>query len=716
MTVHSPHADSTAIAGAAAGDAPGELPTSSWWAARCALLQQRLLARGAVSLRHSLVASFAHTLARYASHDVITRGSRQERCAAGAALLEAALMEFEYHRVEAAAALHARACGALRLRHAVVGAMGKRTVHQQDAKAQMVLRWAVDPEADAALEAGLPLPALPLTGQPHKPVDASAAAASSIASMVGEAAEESDVLHAPQLAQNDAPPTDAAIGDDDDGLTATWLPPLESAAVLVGALCVRKGRASDELRAWEMAPFVEAVRCQVAGAPLVRAAADLLAARHERTRGRTAARALAGLEGLVQALWTGHANGDAPTAQARARLAWAAWLPPAASLRREWGEQLLGAGLVGAAMGEFQALELWDALVLCLQLAGKRAEAAAVVRRRLEVTPGEARLWCALGDATEEEEHYATAWRVSAGRSARAQRCLARGAARRQDWAACATAWRAALGVNSLHADGWFALGFAEMQLGKDAAALAAFSRVAQQEPSHAEAWNNVAALSLRCGNSAAALSALTECVRHRRDDWRLWDNMAVIAAECGEWAAAAQAASRLLALSQGKRVPPLDVMTSLTRVALEQGPQSLVAAQVGDVLRGACAAGCGGSAGTSAAALWHLNAQLRAAAGEHTAAAECLARRLRALQGTAWDSEAEAFQAYADASADLATGALQSGTTHELAATRLQLRGTLKRVTERFGEHPAYGRLSALLADVETRRDALLKTGIATD
>ena len=661
-----------------------------------------------------MVASFARTLARYASTAVITSGSRPERCAAGAALLEAALMEFEYHRVEAAAALHSRACAALRLRHAVVGAMGVRTVYQQDAKAQMVLRWALDPEADGTLEAGLPMPALPLTGQPHKPVDAStAAAAPSVASMVGEAAEESDVLHAPQLVrpgiaqQADA----AAAAVDADELAATWLPPLESAAVLVGALCVRKGRASDELRAWEMAPFIEAVRCQPAGAPLVRAAADLLAARHERTRGRTAARALAGLEGLVQALWPPSPHGGAghaPTAQGRARLAWVAWLPPAASLRREWGEQLLGAGLVGAAMSEFQALELWDALVLCLQLAGKRAEAAALVRRRLEVTPGEARLWCALGDATEEEEHYATAWRVSSGRSARAQRCLARAAARRQHWVACSSAWRLALGINSLHADGWFALGFAEMQQGKDTAALAAFSRVTQQEPSHAEAWNNVAALSLRCGNKVAALSALHECVRHRRDDWRLWENMAVIAAECCEWSTAAHAATRLLALSQGKRVPPLDVMTALTAAARDMGPHSLLAAQVSDVLRGACAAGCGGSAGPSAAGLWDLNAQLRAAAGEHTAAGECLARRLRALQSTAWDSEAEAFQAYADACADVAAGALQCGTTHELAATRLQLRGTLKRVAERFGEHPAYGRLTALLDQVEARRGAL--------
>ena len=657
--------------------------------------------------------SFARTLARHASPGVVAHGSRAERRVAAAALLEAALVEFEYKHSEAAAALLSRACAALKLRYAVTGAMGMRTVHQQEAKAQMVLRWALDTELQVcAKERGSTLPPLPLTGQPHQYADtaettAAAAYASnsgSVATLLGEAPEESDVFHAPHLTSQH---------DDELLLSDTELPPLEAAAMLVAALCVRKGRAADELRPWEMAPFIEAVRAQATGAPLVRASADLLASRHERSRGRTAARALAGLEALVQGLagielqHSGAAPDACATAAQRARLAWSTWLPPTPALRREFGEQLLSTGLVGPAMEQFEALELWDALVLCLQLAGKRAEAAAIVRRRLEVAPRDARLWCALGDATEQEEHYHTAWSVSNGRSARAQRCLARGAARRQDWAASAAAWRAALGVNPLHADGWFGLGFAELQLGNDAAALTAFSRVTQQEPSHAEAWNNVAALSLRCGKKAAALCALTECVRHRRDDWRVWDNMASVAAACGEWATAAHAATKLLAVSLGKRTPGIDVLQALTDAAVAQGPQSLLASQVTDILRDACAAGSSGSVGSSAASIWHMSAALRTAAGEHSSAAEFLARRLRALQGTPWDSNGDAFQAFADASTDLAQSAVQHGGTHELASSRLHLRGAIKRAAERFSEHPAFARLQTSLDQVEAKRSA---------
>lgn len=62
-------------------------------------------------------------------------------------------------------------------------------------------------------------------------------------------------------------------------------------------------------------------------------------------------------------------------------------------------------------------------------------------RDRLEVTPKDARLWCALGDLTKDESHYVTAWEVSNHRHSRAKRSLARSAAAREDFEACAGHW-----------------------------------------------------------------------------------------------------------------------------------------------------------------------------------------------------------------------------------------------------------------------------------
>jgi hypothetical protein len=44
----------------------------------------------------------------------------------------------------------------------------------------------------------------------------------------------------------------------------------------------------------------------------------------------------------------------------------------------------------------------------------------------VQVYPSDAKLWCALGDITQQDEHYAKAWEVSNHRSSRAQRSIGR--------------------------------------------------------------------------------------------------------------------------------------------------------------------------------------------------------------------------------------------------------------------------------------------------
>ena len=542
-----------------------------------------------------------------------------------------------------------------------------RTVHQSEAKAQMVLRWQCDPAADPN-EAGDLLPTVPAM------------------TAAGCDGDEVDVLPLPNIVRASTSPVEQHA-----------LPALEQAAVLAAALGVRKGRAADEMRAWDMAPFVEAVRGQARGAPMLRAAADLLAARHERTRGRTRMRALSCMEALVDTL-----RAPEPLAASRACLAWAAWLPPAPLLRRELGEQLLAAGMVGAAMDMFTALELWDALIVCLQLAGKRAEAGTLIRQRLAVTPLDARLWCSLGDATGEEVHYRKAWEVSCGRSARAQRSLARAASGRSEWPAAAVAWEAALAINPLYPESWFGLGYACMKTGDERRALTAFSRVTALEPDNGEAWNNVAALSLAAGRDASALAALQECVKHKREAWQVGDNLATVAARCQAWPTAASAASTLLRLTSGKRAPEFDVLRGLVAAVEAQAGAEMLTSQVGSVLQAAAAGGA------ASADIWALYARFRAARGDTTGAAECLARRLRALQDGAWDRDRAAFDAYVDASVSLAEAHLARSMARDLAGVRLQLRGAMKRAAEHFGETDAYRRMNDALLRVVAREGEL--------
>lgn len=677
------------------------------------MLQQRLLARGAASLRCALLVTAARTLAVHAPPPrAYAPAGRRTRRVTAAALLEAALMEQEFRRagrtprrvllpphaspcrsLDGAASRLGLCCDALRFDVRVCGALGLRTVHQVDPKAQLTLVVNVDPEAETEAEAGGAQPPLPATGRAHRAAAPPAPADGRASALLGESVEESDVLHAPALVAEAAPPHPCPNGCDASPapLPPPTLPSLEQAVVLALALGVRKGRAPDELRAWEVAPFTEAVRAQPRGAFAVRAAADVVASRHERGRSRTRVRALSSLEALVAA--TEEASTPAEAAR-RCVLVHAAWLPPRSSLKRELAELLLSAGLVGEAMATFEALHLWDALIVCLQLAGKRAEASALARRCLDARPGDARLWCALGDATGDEAHYRTGVEVGGrtgggGRKgvgvARAHRSLARAAAARSDWPSAASSWSASLATNPLAPDGWFGLGFASMRAGDDATALSAFSRVTQQEPDNGEAWNNVAALSLKAGRTGAALAALGECVKHKRDAWRVWDNLATVAAQAGAWQQAAHAATTVLTLTAGQQPPGRDVVEGVSR----HEPARAAAL---------CKAAASSPAVAASPWFWRAYAQLMAAADDEVGAAECSARELRALAGGPWDKERPAFEEYAACVARLASGRLASG---DLAGARMLLRGALKRAAPRFEDTPPWAEMNALLAKV---------------
>jgi len=95
--------------------------------------------------------------------------------------------------------------------------------------------------------------------------------------------------------------------------------------------------------------------------------------RHERTRTRTRERALLTLQQLAET-----AAAPQPHVTSRMRYAFSVAAPYAGVLRRELGEQLVSAGMVGAAMTIFEELELWDNLILCYLLLEKKPQVCQV--------------------------------------------------------------------------------------------------------------------------------------------------------------------------------------------------------------------------------------------------------------------------------------------------------------------------------------------------
>ena len=300
-------------------------PSLSWWASRAALVHQRLLSGRSPTLRRHVLGLHALTLAAYAPNNRApgaTSGAAEAPAGgptassaaavtsgllASMALLEAALMEHEYGHVDSARALVKASGDAIACEHEIAGEMGFRTIHQVDAKAQMVLRVAC---------AGLPV---------YARERASGAAADDAASD-----DEADELMAEERAAAAAAggrvSREKFVGGDGahrhrtrgtlHGRSAgahrpsSRVPGRAPHAPRGGASHHprRRGDGSQIASRRRHAIVVrrpvpdEAVQTQRRSRPVLRAAAAVLASRHERERPRTRERALLSMEDLVKGL------------------------------------------------------------------------------------------------------------------------------------------------------------------------------------------------------------------------------------------------------------------------------------------------------------------------------------------------------------------------------------------------------------------------------
>eukprot|EP00891_Asterochloris_glomerata_P006782 jgi/Astpho2/6782/Aster-07226 len=420
------------------------------------------------------------------------------------------------------------------------------------------------------------------------------------------------------------------------------------------------------------------------------------------------------------------------------RWAFSANFPIGAVLRKELGEQLLAVGLVGAAMSLFEPLELWDALILCYRMLQKVPQAKALVLTRLQVTPNDARLWCSLGDLTLEDAHLHTAWERSGHRSS-------------------AKHWEAALAINPLHPEGWFALGYCciktqdytracqsciyashqhssqtslsyEPALAEDSwgrpgfqegetsvSLLQAFTRCAQQEPDNGEAWNNLAAIHLQLQRPAEAFNALSEAVKVKRDSWQTWGNYAQAAAQTGHWLQAARGVLQAFESSKGQHLE-LEVLTLLEQhlqrwrqelgidgkqdAGSDHGLQQFQTA-LGSIFKAASVAAVTDSR------VWGLHADYFRTTGFHTSAKESLLKQVRALQGSGWQADQQKFDVLATATialCELQLSAFQKGegSLRELSSTRLHLRTVVKQAEEHFDKTDLHRTLRTLMVEVE--------------
>lgn len=377
----------------------------------------------------------------------------------------------------------------------------------------------------------------------------------------------------------------------------------------------------------------------------------------------------------------------------------------------------------------------------------KKAAAVQLIKKRLSEMPNDPRLWCSLGDVTNDDSCYEKAIEVSNNKSARAKRSLARSAYNRGDYETSKIMWEAALALNSLYPDGWFALGSAALKARDVDKALVGFTKAVQFDPENGEAWNNIACLHMIRKRSEEAFIAFNEALKFKRDSWQMWAQYSHVALDVGNVHKALEAVRMVLNITSGKatgkeidadilerimleieerisrrpfKPPSVSDDTSLTtqhcpddshndsinkseqRIAVGRSRETeQLVDLLGKILQQIVKR-------VSRADIWGLYARWHKLKGDLTMCSEALLKQVRSYQGSDLWKDRDRFKLYARASLELCKVYMEisssTGSHRELSTAEMHLKNIVRQAGS-FSDTEEFKDVQACLDEVKKRQ-----------
>ncbi|KER29522.1 hypothetical protein T265_03894 [Opisthorchis viverrini] len=290
----------------------------------------------------------------------------------------------------------------------------------------------------------------------------------------------------------------------------------------------------------------------------------------EHTSVRRSERALSQLEELVNQF----DRTDPPVADRAIEHFFLARMPSVWVLQAEQARLLKKMGCFKSALDIFLRWNQWSDIIDCYTHLNKREKAEEVIREQLAAGDQSPELYCALGDVTNNREHYLTAWEVSDRRSARAMRSLAVVFMYvDKDYEKAMECFEKSLSINNLQVALWFTYGCCCLQARNYPKAETAFRRCVQLDPENFEAWNNCASAAVLRGKKDVALQLLKEACKHNFENWRIWENISIISADVGAFGDTIQACHRLLDLRE--KYSDAEILGVLSKAVVDDVPST---------------------------------------------------------------------------------------------------------------------------------------------
>ena len=317
----------------------------------------------------------------------------------------------------------------------------------------------------------------------------------------------------------------------------------------------------DSLACEELLPYLAPVLLRPQSWSL-HMACLLARSRVESREGRTVERSLAQVETCLENIkLPGQQQAD------RRRLVYISSLAPVWEVERVLGKMLISLGLTKAALEVFIRLEQWEEVIICYTLLELRHKAAEVIKMRLEEQES-ARLWCLLGDATDDLQCYHKALTLSNKKSARAWRSLGLHHYFQKQYQECIPLFEKSLELSSCQPQLILRLAFSAMEINNWELAARSYRNYCSYEMDNFEAWNNLANCYVKLGEKERAWRVLQESVRCDFENWKVWDNLMLISLDIGAFNDVIRSYNRILDIKQIH--VDNQVISLITRAVLE--------------------------------------------------------------------------------------------------------------------------------------------------
>ena len=300
----------------------------------------------------------------------------------------------------------------------------------------------------------------------------------------------------------------------------------------------------DSLTSEEVSPYLAPVLESPQSWSLHQAAL-LARTKLESKEGRTVERSLAQIETCVEAVKVGVNN-----VMDRLKLVHVSTLPPVWEIEKLLGKILLSLGLTKAALEVYLRLEHWEEVIVCYSLLELRHKAAEVIKERLKEKET-SRLWCLLGDATDDVQCYHKALELSNNKSARAYRSLGLEHYFKKEYTQSIPLFEKSLELSSFQPLLILRLAFSSMEIENWDMAAKSYRNYCSFEMDNFEAWNNLANCYIKLGQKERAWRVLQEAVRCDFDNWKVWDNLMVISLDIGAFNEVIRSYNRILDIKQ---------------------------------------------------------------------------------------------------------------------------------------------------------------------